>query len=82
MADPLYVDAVFVEDGIISAMGERDEILTHIRPDTEIVNLNGAVLLPGFIDSHSHIAAFAQTLGVAQLSSCRDFAGSIPMAEV
>lgn len=74
MADPLYVDAVFVEDGIISAMGERDEVLTHVRSDTEIVNLNGAVLLPGFIDSHSHIAAFAQTLGVAQLSSCRDFA--------
>lgn len=74
MAEPLYTEAVLVEDGLIAAVGERDEVLRQVTPDTEIVNLNGAVLMPGFIDCHSHIAAFSQTLGVAQLSGCRCFA--------
>lgn len=74
MADPLYTEAVLVEDGVIIAMGKRDDVLRKVTPETIIFNLNGAVLLPGFIDSHSHIAAFSQTLGVAQLSGCKSFA--------
>lgn len=73
MSDPLYTEAVLVEDGVIVAVGSRDDVLRRISPDTEIVNLNGAVLMPGFIDTHSHIVQFSQTLGVAQLSSCKNF---------
>lgn len=74
MADPLYTEAVLVEDGVIIAVGKRDDVLRKVTPETEVFNLNGAVLLPGFIDSHSHFAAFSQTLGVAQLSSCKNYA--------
>lgn len=28
--------------------------------------------MPGFIDSHSHIVAFAQTLGFVNLSGCKN----------
>lgn len=73
MAQPLYTEAVLVEDGIITAVGNRDDVLRKVSPDTQIVNLNGAVLMPGFIDTHGHIAAFAQTLGMVQLAGCRSF---------
>lgn len=71
---PIYTQAVLVEDGIIKMVGERDSILQHVTPQTRIENLNGSTLLPGFIDSHSHISAFVQTLGVVQLSDCKSFA--------
>ena len=71
---PIYAQAVLVEDGMIKMVGNRDELLRMIDPSTtRVVNLNGGLLLPGFIDSHSHISAFAQTLGVVQLSDCRSF---------
>lgn len=73
MENPIYAEAVLVEDGIITMVGERDELLKHIDAHTNIVNLNGNVLLPGFIDSHSHFAAYAQTLGVVQLEGCRNY---------
>lgn len=58
MAEPLYAEAVLVEDGKIIAVGSEEEL----RNDTdELVNLNGATMLPGFIDSHSHITSYAAT---------------------
>lgn len=46
--------AVLVEDGMIAAVGTR-EALTAQAPAAEIVDLAGQTLLPGFIDSHSHM---------------------------
>lgn len=73
MSSPLYTEAVLVEDGVITQMGKRDDVLQFVTSSTRIINLNGAVLMPGFIDTHSHFAAFAQTLGVVQLSGCHSF---------
>lgn len=46
--------AVLVEGGMIAAVGTR-EALTAQAPAAEIVDLAGQTLLPGFIDSHSHM---------------------------
>lgn len=48
-------EAVAVLDGRILAVGSADEIAAvHKGAGTEIVDLNGDVLLPGFFDPHSH----------------------------
>lgn len=73
MDSPAYAQAVLVEDGIIKMVGDRDELLKHIDSQTNIVNLKGNVLMPGFIDSHSHFAAYAQTLGIVQLEGCASY---------
>ncbi|MGC0380268.1 amidohydrolase [Streptomyces sp. SAI-129] len=50
--------ALAVTDGIISAVGERDDVAPFVGPGTRVVDLHGATLLPGINDSHLHGCAF------------------------
>ncbi|WP_411099837.1 amidohydrolase [Streptomyces sp. x-45] len=50
--------ALAVTDGIISAVGERDDVAPFVGPGTRVVDLRGATLLPGINDSHLHGCAF------------------------
>ena len=47
-------EAVAVADGLILAVGEREHVLTYQSDSTEIYDLKGRVMLPGFVDSHGH----------------------------
>lgn len=52
--------ALLVKDGRIAAVGEREDVercLTASQPDIEI-DLDGAAVIPGFVDPHTH-ACFA-----------------------
>jgi predicted amidohydrolase YtcJ len=50
-------EAVAVKDGRILLVGDEGDVFEHRGRETEVVDLGGAVLLPGFIDPHSHIAS-------------------------
>lgn len=52
-------EALLIEDGIISAVGNDSEILALKEEDTWLIDLDQKVVLPGFIDSHSHITSIA-----------------------
>lgn len=62
------VDAVFVENGIIVATGEKDEILKRKTNDTRIIDLEGKTLMPGFIAVHTHPDLSAYLHGYVDLS--------------
>ena len=48
-------EALAVKDGKILAVGSRAEIeKAHKGEATKVFNLAGKVLLPGFLDAHSH----------------------------
>jgi predicted amidohydrolase YtcJ len=47
-------EAIAVAEGRIVAVGPEAEIMALATDATEIVELEGATLLPGFIDSHGH----------------------------
>ncbi len=47
--------AVAVEDGRIQAVGTNEQILSLRQQATEVIDLGGKVLMPGFIDSHAHV---------------------------
>ncbi|MFN3132428.1 amidohydrolase family protein [Roseibium sp.] len=51
----MTVDAVAVKDGRILAVGSRDTVLAHNGDGTELVDLGGRTMVPGFIDSHGHV---------------------------
>lgn len=66
-------EAVLVEDGIIAAVGSNDVLLAEARPGSEKIDLQGAVLVPGFIDGHSHFSQYISILTIAQLEGCTSF---------
>ena len=39
----------------ILAVGNNDDIQPYIGAETEVINLDGKALLPGFIDPHTHL---------------------------
>ena len=56
-AEDRVVDAVAARDGRILAVGA--DVAATEGPETEIVDLGGKALLPGFIDGHGHLAQVA-----------------------
>ncbi|UOQ59854.1 amidohydrolase family protein [Leucobacter rhizosphaerae] len=49
-------DAVLVDSGRISGIGSREDLLASAgRQDVEEVDMDGAVLMPGFVDGHTHL---------------------------
>ena len=49
------VEAVAVKDGLIIATGTSADIALHEGDDTEVIDLAGKTMTPGFIESHGHL---------------------------
>ena len=45
---------MFVRDGVIESVGSRDEIELLIDSETEVVDALEKIVLPGFVDAHTH----------------------------
>ncbi len=53
-AENRIVEAISVRADRIEALGTTDEIMALVEETTEVVDLRGRTLLPGFIDAHGH----------------------------
>ena len=51
----MRAEALAVKDGRILAVGTAAEVMAHRGPGTELVDLGGKALLPGFFDAHGHV---------------------------
>jgi len=51
--------AVAIVGNRIAAAGSEQEVNRFVGPRTQVVELKGRALLPGFIDSHSHVEGLA-----------------------
>ncbi len=67
-AEPAYAEAVAVRDGKILAVGTRAEVVKAAGAGAAQVDLAGRTLLPGFIDGHSHLLNYADSLVQANLN--------------
>jgi len=47
-------EAVAVAGGLILAVGDRESVMAYQGDGTEIFDLDGRAMLPGFVDSHGH----------------------------
>ena len=72
MEDNRYTDALLTEDDAIIGTGSREDLMDFAE-DAEEVNLDGAVLMPGFIDPHSHYSQVASGLLQVSLDGASSF---------
>lgn len=49
--------AMYIEDGRIRNVGNDDEIISLRKEDTIVIDVEQKVIMPGFIDSHSHLSS-------------------------
>ena len=73
MEDHLPAEAVLVSDGVIALVGSKEQVFACADPDAKLFDLQGKALLPGFIDSHSHVTALASSLGLVPLKDAISF---------
>lgn len=60
-------DAVAVRDGQIAFVGSSAEAEAFRGPDTEVLDLNGATVIPGLIESHVHLVQLGEFLNQIDL---------------
>ncbi|KQZ60985.1 hypothetical protein ASD67_17005 [Sphingopyxis sp. Root1497] len=90
---PQTVEAVVTKDGKIAFAGSEAEARQVAGPAPAVHDLNGATMLPGFIDAHSHFTAATMSAGGLDLrdkahagvtdipalqAAIRDYAKSFP----
>ena len=81
--DAAMVEAVAVLDGRIAAAGARTGIDPLIGPHTEIIDLQGAAMFPGFVDAHAHLIGIGlreMTLNLEGVSSIAELADIVASA--
>ena len=45
---------MIVRDGLIESVGPQEKIEPGIAPETQLVDAGGRIVLPGFVDAHTH----------------------------
>lgn len=58
---------VAIKDGRILAVGEEDDLKALVSNSTEVIDLGGKTILPGFIDAHLHLRALAESLVILNI---------------
>jgi predicted amidohydrolase YtcJ len=67
-------ESIAVWNGLIFAIGSNDE-LDGLRPlARQVIDLDGATLMPGFIDAHTHFVMGSQTLDRVRLAGINTLA--------
>lgn len=59
---PVYAQAVAIKGDKILAVGSTEEIETYAGDSTEVIDLNGKFVMPGFFESHAHLIGLGESL--------------------
>ena len=55
--------ALLIENGVIQRVGPSDDIGRDLPPDVEKIDVTGKLVLPGFVDAHTHLVFGGDRLG-------------------
>ena len=61
-------ELIAVENGRVTAVTGNKDIQEFRKKKTEVIDCKGKTVVPGFIDAHCHLAAYAEGLVCIDLS--------------
>jgi hypothetical protein len=61
-------EAIAIDDGVILNVGSAKDVLAHQGSATRIIDLGGATVLPGLVDSHTHVVELGAKLDAVDLT--------------
>lgn len=79
-AKPAKAEAVAVKDGRIAYVGAKAGAQARVGPKTQVIDLKGAALFPGFTDSHAHLRGIGErelSLNLEGSKSAAEAAGRV-----
>ena len=62
------VTAIAINDYLISATGDDQKIDEFIGPNTEVIDLDGRFVMPGFIEGHGHFMSLGRSKQILDLN--------------
>ena len=68
----IRAEAFAIKDGRFVAVGNNEEVLELKGATTESINANGATIVPGFIDSHTHLSSGSKIVTGINLTGIRE----------
>ena len=73
---PPVAEALLIQDGIVAAVGTRDEVLARAGDAVPVVDIGKAVAYAGFIDAHAHWIGDRDYYGIETPAAAMDAAMS------
>ncbi len=80
--DRARASALAVRGGRIVAIGDGPSVAPFIGPATQVLDLGGAVVVPGLIDSHGHVLSLGRTLSEVNLAGMPTYEAVIESVRV
>lgn len=72
-------EAIAVNGFEIAAVGGNDEIAAYIGPETRVVELNGRLAMPGFIEGHGHFMGLGRAEQILDLTAVKNWGEVVSM---
>lgn len=75
--------ALAVRGHTIAAVGMDEQIQALVGPDTQVINLNGRFVMPGFIEGHGHFLSLGRAQQILDLTTAhtwQDIVGQVAVA--
>ena len=75
-ADNTMAEAVAIDDGWIVAVGSDEEVAAFIGAETEVIELNGRLAVPGLIEGHGHYMSLGNSKTILDLNGAANWTRS------
>ncbi len=66
-------EAVAIKDGIIIAVGSTSEIENYLGTTTQVIDLKGKFVMPGFNESHAHFLGLGNSKQILDLREAKNW---------
>ena len=71
--------AVAISGSTVAAVGTNDEIARYVGSNTQVIDLNGQLAIPGFIEGHGHYMGLGESKMQLDLTRAKNFDDIVAM---